>query len=223
MNTYSNKDPDYFSTARIEIAPLLPRFASRVLEIGCGSGQTLEWLRREGRCGHSVGIELTEFAAKEAETRVDEVFCLDIELESPPPSMGRFDLVLMLDVIEHLRDPWAALRRVVSDLAEPNALFIVSVPNAQNYTLVLPLLRGRFEYTERGVLDRTHLRFFTKSSTEDLLRSAGLQTQGWIGTSLSRDLKSGKLNYFTLGAFENFLVCQNIFSAVRSPNISGMS
>ena len=211
MNLYVSKEQSYFSAARHEILDLVPQFSKRVLEVGCGTGQTLEMLKSKGLCSETVGIELFSAAAEAARSRVDQVYCLDIEKEQGPKNIGKFDLVLLLDVLEHLVDPWTVLKNLKEEYLLDDGKIIISLPNAQHFSLVLPLLLGRFEYIERGILDKTHLRFFTRSSAIDLLKNSSLKIDSVKRTSLSMDLNSGKINFFTFGIFSNFIASQNIF------------
>lgn len=211
MNFYFSKEQDYFSAARHEILDLVPKFSRRVLEVGCGSGQTLEMLKNKNLCSETVGIELFNTAADEARGRVDTVYCLDVEKNQLPQNLGKFDLILLLDVLEHLVDPWGVLKKLKEECLADGGKIIVSLPNARHFSLVLPLLFGRFTYTERGILDKTHLRFFTKSSGVDLLKSASLNIDSIKRSSLDIGLNSGKFNLITLGLFSNFIASQNIF------------
>ncbi len=211
MSLYSEKESDYFSSARIEILELLPKYSDRVLEVGCGSGKTLQMLKEKKYCMETVGIELFTTAAEQAKDRVDTVYCMDVENFAMPESIGKFNLILLLDVLEHLVDPWAFLSRLVKGHLANNGKVIVSLPNARHFSLLGPLLFGKFDYVERGILDKTHLRFFTKSSAENLLKSAGLHVEAIKPTSLSLNLNSGKLNTLTLGVFSEFLASQYIF------------
>ncbi len=219
MNLYQTKVDDYFSAARKEILDVIPPFSKRVLEIGCGSGQTLEMIKQLKLCESTVGIELFEQAAAGARTRVDRVYHLNIEKQEAPADLGTFDLILMLDVLEHLVDPWSVLGRIQRAHLKPGGKMIISLPNARHFTCVLPLLlKGEFVYQERGILDKTHLRFFTRKSGMRLLREAGLSIEKVKRTSLDRSLNSGKLNAITLGLFSEFLTSQFIYLAHATPD-----
>ena len=213
MSLYEEKGFDYFSSARVEIIELLPKYSQRVLEVGCGSGQTLEMIKEKKYCLETVGIELFVAAANQARTRVDTVHCMDAENCSMPEGIGKFDLILLLDVLEHFVDPWGFLSRLINSHLSEGGKVIVSLPNARHFSMVGPLLCGRFDYVERGILDKTHLRFFTKSSAINFLKSAGLHVEFIKPTSLNLNLNSGKINAITLGIFSEFLASQYIFLA----------
>ncbi|HET7541378.1 MAG TPA: class I SAM-dependent methyltransferase [Polyangiaceae bacterium] len=170
---YQEKASAYFGAARSEVLPLLASTSDRVLEIGCGAGRTLELLKRSGRCRTSYGVELVPAVAEEARSRVDHVFVGSIEDLALPLDPGSMNAILCLDVLEHMVDPWSAVAKLTALLA-PGGVLVASIPNVQNYRVILPLLLGRWEYTAEGLLDRTHLRFFTRASAIELLECSGL-------------------------------------------------
>jgi 2-polyprenyl-3-methyl-5-hydroxy-6-metoxy-1,4-benzoquinol methylase len=169
---YAEKTANYFGNPRTEIAPLLPERIDRLLEIGCGTGATMRWIRTKRLVNHAVGIELFSEAAQQAATAFDLLLSGNVETMSFPED--RFDLIVALDVLEHLVDPWLAVTRLEAMLSDDGAM-IVSLPNISHYSVAVPLLlRGRWKYEKDGLLDRTHLRFFTKATALDMLTSGGL-------------------------------------------------
>ena len=94
---------------------------------------------------------------------------------------GSYDVLLFGDTLEHLADPVSVLRRLSTHLAADGTL-IVSVPNVANWAIRLMLLSGRFRYTDRGILDRTHLRFYTRRTLVEMIESAGFRVQAVVGT-----------------------------------------
>jgi len=178
QNMYLAKRTEYFGTPRMDIAPLLPgepgQPLGRVLEIGCGSGATMAWLRTQRPVTLAVGVELTEGNAAVARAAFDEVIAGSIEAPAVVDSLPTFDLILALDVLEHLVDPAAVVRRLATRLA-PGGAFVVSLPHVGHYSVALPLvLKGRWTYQDEGLLDRTHLRFFDRVSAPALLTENGL-------------------------------------------------
>lgn len=173
--------PDFDSwwNAHALAAALVPA-GSRVLDIGCGWGHVARWLARKG-CS-VVGVEPDPERLRAAAPacvrallgRAEALDALDLEPAS-------FDAVLFTDVLEHLPDPWSALQSAVRYLA-PGGRVVISVPNFANYGVRLNVLRGRFRYQEFGVYDRTHLRFFTRETLIELVRSAGLRPAEWLYT-----------------------------------------
>jgi 2-polyprenyl-3-methyl-5-hydroxy-6-metoxy-1,4-benzoquinol methylase len=160
---------EYFRHERKEIAALLDR-SGPVLDIGCGAGMVCASLAREGV--RVVGVELSPAAAAEARERYDDVFVGPLESFSTDE---RFAQIVLADVLEHMVDPWEALRHVVDDLLDAHGRVIVSLPNVRHWRIIANLaLLGRWRYVDEGILDRTHLRFFTSTDARLLLRSAGL-------------------------------------------------
>lgn len=142
----------------------------QVLDLGTASGFLGRLLA--GR-GHTVvGVESDPEAAAAARPHYAALHLADLQRLAPLPE-APFDVVIAGDVLEHLADPRAALDRAVAQLA-PGGRLLVSVPNVAFVLVRLGLLLGRFEYAPRGILDRTHLRFFTRRSLLALLRGAGL-------------------------------------------------
>jgi len=174
---YSDKTEDYFTHARREILPLLPSHAARALEVGCGAGHTLSLLKEQGVCDWVCGIEISPAAAEQAALRLDRVVQGNIEAMELPLEPGSIDLLLCLDVLEHLVDPWETLRRLTT-LLSPNGVLVASIPNVRYYRVLLPLmLQGRWDYQDSGILDRTHLRFFTRDTAIELVESSGLSVK----------------------------------------------
>lgn len=172
---YEDKQDWYFSLVRQDIAPLLPAHARQVLELGCGDGATLAWLKASGLATHTTGVELMPGVAEVARTRVDRVCEGDVGAVLPSLAEGAYDLVLCLDVLEHLVDPWSTLRRA-NRLLRPGGQLIVSLPNVRHHSVLLPLLLGdRWQYEDAGIMDRTHLRFFTRRGARQLVQQAGFQ------------------------------------------------
>ncbi|MEK9953031.1 MAG: class I SAM-dependent methyltransferase [Curvibacter sp.] len=187
-NLYADKNAGYFAKARTEIEPLLPKRSERplhVLEVGCAQGHTLEWLKTSGRCAWAAGVE--PFAQVTVPAGViDKFYRSNIEAELPDLEPASLDLILCLDVLEHLIDPWKTVERL-DTLLRPGGSFIISVPNIRYYHILIDLaFKGRFEYDSEGILDRTHLRFFTRSSAIDLAECSGAKVQAVITPGLHR-------------------------------------
>ncbi|WP_051274943.1 bifunctional 2-polyprenyl-6-hydroxyphenol methylase/3-demethylubiquinol 3-O-methyltransferase UbiG [Cellulomonas sp. URHD0024] len=145
----------------------------RVLDVGCATGYLGEVLRRRGCV--VTGIERDPAALAAAEKVLDEVVAADLETvvladHFAPES---FDVIIFGDVLEHLTDPERLLRAATALLA-PRGYVVISVPNVTHGSVRLALLQGRWRYTDRGLLDTTHVRFFTRTSLTTLVRSSGL-------------------------------------------------
>jgi 2-polyprenyl-3-methyl-5-hydroxy-6-metoxy-1,4-benzoquinol methylase len=144
----------------------------RVLDVGCSSGYLAEALVRRGNS--VVGIESDPVAASWAREWCDEVVVCDVDRFELPAALGLFDVLMCADVIEHLRDPRSFLFRSRSLLRRGGRL-VLSTPNVANWSIRLALLAGRFRYTERGILDKTHTYLFTRRTLIECLHEAGYQ------------------------------------------------
>lgn len=163
--------PTYHESARADIQALVPSSARRILDVGCGAGQ-LGLALKTHRPLEVIGIELNQKAAQIAQTRLDKVIQSAVEEVNLDFPAGYFDLIIFADILEHLCDPWQVLRDFACYLAEDGCV-ITSIPNISFYLIPLNLLRGHWRYTERGVMDKTHLRFFTLKTIQDMLAQAG--------------------------------------------------
>jgi O-antigen biosynthesis protein len=146
----------------------------RVLDAGCSSGYLAEPLRDRGNT--IVGLELDPIAAREAEAFCERVLVGDVETMELPLEPGSFDVVLCGDLVEHLRDPAATLARLRPFL-RPGGRLVVSTPNVANWAVRLSLLGGRWRYTERGILDRSHTHLFTRATLAETIELAGYRVE----------------------------------------------
>lgn len=139
----------------------------KVLDIGCGQGELGHILKVRGH--HVVGISLTP-----PKFELDEFYRADITLELPIGRDRVFDVVLLADVLEHVTDPSRLLSQAKERLT-PGGTLLVSLPNAVHWSVRANMLFGKFDYTNKGILDRGHLRFFTRASATKLFEDAGLR------------------------------------------------
>jgi SAM-dependent methyltransferase len=170
---YDLKEASYFAMARDDYVAALPTNSdAAILEIGCSNGATGALALAEGKCGRYCGVELFPEPAAVARDRLTEVVEGDVErLELPWPPRT-FDALILSEVLEHLRDPWATLARL-RPLLRPGALAFASTPNVAHREIVVMLLRGRWELRSYGPLDATHLRWFTPLSLRHAFEEAG--------------------------------------------------
>jgi len=176
-------DPTYFTHTRPEMAALVPGEARRLLEIGCSSGGFAASIARPGRV--MWGIELDPTAAEQARSRqvFDRLFNCGFDAALPQLESSSFDCIIANDVIEHLTDPWVAARSIHSLLA-PGGQLVMSIPNIRYWEVVRDLwIEGQWEYEDSGIMDRTHLRFFTISSIRRILMSTGFRIDRLFGIS----------------------------------------
>jgi 2-polyprenyl-3-methyl-5-hydroxy-6-metoxy-1,4-benzoquinol methylase len=191
MDGYHNKPSNYFTHARTDISEALPPATStplKALEIGCAEGFTLDWLKKSGVCDWVAGIEPYAKINPEIES-IDHFEKIDIEIQMPDIPKGSVDMILCLDVLEHLKDPWTVLQNLDCFLKK-GGHWIISVPNVRNYRIVLDLLfNGNFEYKDAGIMDRTHLRFFTRQSLVEMVQATGASVKKIIDPEAKRRQK----------------------------------
>jgi SAM-dependent methyltransferase len=166
---YRLKD-DAHSSHAVIIARLGPGHGRRLLDVGAADGFLSELLTRQG--WRVTALERDAAQAEKARGRCAEVVVADLD-EAPEVLADAFDAIVYGDVLEHVRDPLATLVGLNRSLT-PDGRVIASVPNVAHLWMRLQLLAGRFEYADRGILDRTHLRFFTRRTFLTLLADAGL-------------------------------------------------
>jgi GT2 family glycosyltransferase/tetratricopeptide (TPR) repeat protein/2-polyprenyl-3-methyl-5-hydroxy-6-metoxy-1,4-benzoquinol methylase len=165
------RDGSYFDFPRPELLALVPTSARKVLDVGCGRGRLGETLKAR-QPAEVIGIEFNEEAAAVARTRLDRVLVGDVEQLQIDFRPRSFDAIICGDILEHLREPGRFLRRA-REWLQPDGQFITSIPNVRHYSVVQALLRGDWTYTPAGLLDRDHLRFFTRREIEKLLYRSG--------------------------------------------------
>jgi 2-polyprenyl-3-methyl-5-hydroxy-6-metoxy-1,4-benzoquinol methylase len=173
----------------------------------------------KARTGAQVmGIEASAAMAAQAEKVLDRVFVGDaaVLIDGPDLEGVAFDAIIFADVLEHLVDPWTVLRRAVR-LLRPSGCIIASIPNIRHMSTIFALVcRGEWPYRERGIHDRTHLRFFTKRNIVELFQAADLKVDG-IGAKYRLVERPHRINryarYFALPGLRGFLAFQYLVTA----------
>jgi 2-polyprenyl-3-methyl-5-hydroxy-6-metoxy-1,4-benzoquinol methylase len=205
----------YFEYTRNEIFPLLPDKITKVLEIGCGTGNTLEWLKAQKQCSWVGGVELYPDAAAKAREKLDAVYVGNIEQLDLPMEQGTLDLILCLDVLEHMIDPWEVVRRL-SKLLTTGGAMIASIPNVRNKKVLFPLLfKGRWDYGDAGILDKTHLRFFVRDTAIQLIETSGLKVDMVDSTGLGRSRRSRIINTLLPSLITSLFEKQYLIRGIR--------
>jgi len=144
----------------------------RVLDVGAAHGFLAAVLMKRGF--RITGIEADPALAQQAAKYCEN--CFQANLDDPLPQLlHEFDAIVFGDVLEHLKDPLGVLRTIAGQYLAKNGAVIVSLPNVANLYVRLRLLVGHFDYADRGILDRTHLRFFTRRTFCKMLDEAGLE------------------------------------------------
>lgn len=177
----------YSSNIRRDIlammAPKHPEIT--VLDIGCAYGGNLMLIGSYLPQAQLYGLDIDERSVQIA-SAYGTVLCADIEKLEKNEWQRKFDYILIGDCLEHLRDPWQTLKKIGSYL-KPTGEVIISLPNVNHISVLRGLLEGKFQYVPAGILDRTHLRFFTKDSIGELLMAAEL-------TGISGQIRAAKLS-----------------------------
>jgi GT2 family glycosyltransferase/trans-aconitate methyltransferase len=174
-------DEIYVDQPRKDVVEMFDHAPRRVLEIGCASGATAKYLKTRYPQAWMAGIELSEAAVRIARDRLDVVINQkfeDADLEAYGITHGSLDTVILADVLEHIYDPWGVLVRLKPYLSA-DAQVIASIPNARNLWLMNELAHGRFPYSPVGLLDITHIRFFTRVEIDKLFSETGYAVQAW--------------------------------------------
>lgn len=178
----------YFGYMRPEMVAMLPSEYSKILEVGCNVGNFSQYINKP--CEY-WGIEPFENAAKVAKTKLDKIlvgFYEEVENEIPD---NYFDLVIANDVIEHMKEPWLFLQDIKKKMS-PNGSLVLSIPNVRYYSNLIELLQEKdWKYRNCGILDITHLRFFTQKSIVRLLDESGFEIEKTQG--INRLRKRGSL------------------------------
>lgn len=183
---------NYYEHVRPELIEQIPISAKKILDVGCGSGQTGVHLKKNrGESIEVVGIEYIESVGKMAKENIDQAFIGNVEEMTLPFSKEYFDCILYGDLLEHLVDPWKVLLSHAKLLSKDGCI-IASIPNIAYYKVIKMLKSGHWKYESAGIMDKTHLRFFTYTSILDMFDQAGLnavivnKTMG--GPKLTRSL-----------------------------------
>lgn len=208
-----NSELEYYQNPRDDIRSLISGRFERCLDIGCGAGIVGSTLVRDGVAASSDGIELNQAAATAAKKVLSQVYTTDLSHSTDGIPLGVYDLVLCLDVLEHMVDPWAALRRVRS-LMKPGDTLVISLPNVRNFRVTIPLfLKGEWRYESSGLLDVTHLRFFTRKTAISLVAETGFSISQIHSTSRKPLSKSWWADLLTFGLFRELLDFQYVIQA----------
>jgi 2-polyprenyl-3-methyl-5-hydroxy-6-metoxy-1,4-benzoquinol methylase len=173
--------PEYYRTVRSDILQFLPSEFNRVLEIGCSGGGFSEKLLRNG--AEVWGVEPNTAAAEVAGKKLTRVINSTFEEAEDQLPKGYFDLIVCNDVIEHMPDHDRFLQAIKAMMKE-RAVLVGSLPNIRHITALVKLLAFKdFPYRDEGILDRTHLRFFTRKSIERSLRQNGYEVEALRGVN----------------------------------------
>ena len=174
------KDPGYHAHLNAALLAAIPPDAATVLEIGCGTGALGAAHKGRNPDARVYGVEVQPRAAAQAAQVLDMVLCGAAEAADLGFLEGRVDCLVYGDVLQHMADPWAVLARDRALLSD-GGLVVASIPNVQHWSLIEHLLRGHWTYSDRGLLDTAHLRFFTYDSIAAMFDGAGLAIGRTLG------------------------------------------
>lgn len=171
-----NKNNDnYYSFVRLDLLSLVPNISGIILDVGCGTGATIKYLIDKGYSSEVLGIEYNYGAYKKAKEKGLNVLNLDIEKDEINLPLEKFDYIIFGDVLEHLYNPWAVLEKFKKYL-NPDGIVLISLPNVKHYRNIRKLLFcDEWTYVEAGILDFTHIRFFTLKEAKRLIEKCGLE------------------------------------------------
>lgn len=195
---YSSKGDNYYEFSRPEMIPFIPEGVSTVLEVGCSAGSFGALLKKE-RSGATVwGIEPSNEAASVAANKLDRVICGFFVSGMPELNGQQFDCIIFNDVLEHLVNPENALKDCKQYLSA-GGVVVASIPNILHFYQILQILKEQdWKYEDSGILDNTHLRFFTKKSIVRMFEKAGFEILKIEGINASYGLKYLVTNLFLL-------------------------
>lgn len=206
------KANSYYEGVREDIVEMVDSHTPRVLDIGCAFGINGEKLKQKG-VKEVIGVEIDPKAYEEAQNRLDKVFFGNVEKIDLPFENGYFDCIIYADVLEHLIDPWSVLKKHRRLLKDEGNL-IISIPNVRHYRIIKKLLGGRWDYEKRGVLDSTHLRFFTLKSIKEMFRNTGYEIDKLI-YKISASKSKKLVNKLLHGLLNEILAEQFLIKAVK--------
>jgi 2-polyprenyl-3-methyl-5-hydroxy-6-metoxy-1,4-benzoquinol methylase len=147
----------------------------KILDVGCSVGELGKYLKRY-KNAEVYGIDISNKAIQKATKILDGAFVVNIDTDKIPFAKKKFDEIICADVLEHLYDPVSVLKKLSSYLKD-DGIFILSIPNVANIKIRLNLLLGRFDYTDKGILDNSHIRFFTRKTVNKLIKDSDLILQ----------------------------------------------
>lgn len=185
---YETKPEGYYNNIRHEMLKYIPDTATKILDVGCGDGSFGKVLK-EHDYEQVWGIEYTAKEAEKAKNVLDRVYSGPCEEYIPELPESYFDVIFFNDVLEHLVDPYSVLREIRSKLSS-DGVVISSIPNVRYHNTFMKVLFNKdWKYEDYGVMDRTHLRFFTSKSILRMYREAGYKVELHEGINRSKSLR----------------------------------
>jgi len=186
-----------YTGLRLDVVSMISKKPTSVLDVGCSNGTFLEYAKNQLGAKFAVGIENDIRFVHEAMQKADKIIEKDLDFFNfEMLDSQKFDLIVLADVLEHTKDPCFVLKEILKS-ATNDAIIIISLPNIQHWTAIKNLIIGEWPLRERGLFDRTHLRFFTLRSIEDLALQCGLKIEKKISKYRILDDPRAKINLFS--------------------------
>jgi 2-polyprenyl-3-methyl-5-hydroxy-6-metoxy-1,4-benzoquinol methylase len=204
----SDNNDDYYTGGRHEILPFIPEDAQVFLDVGCGSGNFGAMLKSRFNGATVWGSELNSRIAAQAAGKLDKVIAGDITMALSELPEKFFDCITFNDSLEHLADPFSLLAQIKSKLSDRGEV-VSSIPNVRYFDNLRDLIfKKQWKYVDAGVLDRTHLRFFTQQSIIDMYQELGYRIEAMAGINRTGNKKARALARLTFGWLDDILYLQ---------------
>ena len=212
-NYYDEKEKEYYSVYRKDLIEYIPGNLKKVLDVGCSEGVFGAMLKAKFNATEVWGIEPFPNSAKEASKKLDKVFDLPVESAIECLDGEQFDCIFFNDVLEHLIDPYSILLKIKKNLSTTGCVF-ASIPNVLEMENLYKIIRSRdWKYGTQGIMDKTHLRFFSRTSIIRMFKEAGFEIQVIKGINpiISRKFRISK--FFLGKIMEDFKYVQFVVVA----------
>ena len=217
---YEDKKEGYYANVRSDLINFMDSDLKglKILEIGAGYGETLNYLKRVGVAKEVVGIELFKDNKNiEKYKDLDAFFFGDIQTLDTSKFENYFDMIILADVLEHITEPIPVLNKV-KGLLKKEGEIIVSMPNIRHYSSFFKIfVKGNFQYEDSGIFDYTHMRFYCKKNMEALfleakfsIKKSESSIKNYKGKSMAKFF-----NFITFGLFEEFFSVQYFYKIIN--------
>ncbi|MBR8830303.1 MAG: Ubiquinone biosynthesis O-methyltransferase, mitochondrial [Chroococcopsis gigantea SAG 12.99] len=219
IKTPTNLSSYYFSShVRHDLIKLISNKPDKVLEVGCGIGKTGKAIvEKIGSQVIGLDISAEALSIAQEENCYEKLVICDLDRTVIPEAIKNesFDCILYPDVLEHLTNPWETIKSHMN-LLNPDGIIIASIPNIRHIYIIKELVfKGDWSYQDMGIMDKTHLRFFTKKTMIALFEEAGLEITGIKPRSFSGYKLLKTINRFTSNSLEEFLTTQYLICAKK--------
>lgn len=193
------KKTGYYANPRPEMLSFLPQSSKKILDVGCGKGDFAAALKKQPSVEEVWGVDISSSSIEHAKSLLDTALCTDLTEDVSVLPDHHFDAIYFNDMLEHIVDPKSLLQDLASKLSD-DGVVIASIPNIRHFKVLLMLLKDKdFKYEQAGVMDETHLRFFTKKSMVRLFESADYCIESITPINKSKSVRPKLMKLFTLG------------------------